>query len=141
MNFNKTKNFIFPNWKSLHRLNKSIIESINHIAYIDIYANDLAKVAYLKKSTLYPVDSIIVKPLYPKKKRKNISRLVIMIKMHNGYDVKNNNWWYGVYDKTGNKVFHEGRIKSCIKCHEIAKETDYLFSETIIDKISLDSDF
>ena len=61
--------------------------------------------------------------------------------MHNGYDVKNNNWWYGVYDKTGNKVFHEGRIKSCIKCHEIAKETDYLFSETIIDKISLDSDF
>ncbi|WP_148218543.1 cytochrome P460 family protein [Sulfurimonas autotrophica] len=48
---------------------------------------------------------------------------------------QNNDWWYGAYDKTGTTVWFEGKIKSCIKCHQIAKKTDYLFTESVMEEI------
>jgi hypothetical protein len=45
-------------------------------------------------------------------------------------------WWYGVYDETGMEGSHQGKIKSCIKCHTQAKETDYMFSESVIESIN-----
>lgn len=132
----KVDKFTFPFWKNMNLLNKYTIESEDHRAYADIYVNDLAKEPYIRESENFPVDSIIVKPLYPKNKRENITRLVIMMKMKDGYDSKNNNWWYGVYDKSGITAYHQGKIASCITCHEVAKDTDYLFSESVMYKIT-----
>ena len=129
--------FIFPKWKNMNLLNKYLLESQDHDAYVDIYVNDIAKEPYILEKNNFPVGSIIVKPLYPKKKRENIARLVIMMKMKSGYDSRNNNWWYGVYDKSGMYASYKGKIKSCITCHAEAKDTDYMFSESVMYDIAL----
>jgi hypothetical protein len=128
--------FTFPRWKSLHKLNTDALVSGAHRAWFDIYVNTLAKKAYLEKSSLFPVGSIVLKPLYPDSQRSKTARLTIMIKMEKGYDAENGDWWYGVYDETGMKRSHQGKIKSCIKCHKIAKETDYMFSESMMENIN-----
>ncbi len=127
--------YIFPNWRNMILLNQFTFESEDHDAFVDIYVNNLAKEPYILENENFPVGSIIVKPLYPKRKREHIARLMIMMKMKNGYDTKNNDWWYGVYDKSGMNPSHEGRIISCIRCHEEARDTDYLFSESVMYKI------
>jgi hypothetical protein len=95
----------------------------------------MAKKAYIDKSNLFPVGSIIVKPLYPDLKRSETAKLTIMIKMEKGYDTENGDWWYGVYDETGMEGWYQGKIQSCIKCHAKAKETDYLFSKDVIQSM------
>ena len=42
--------FTFPFWQDMHRLNKNLIQSQDHNAYVDIYVNDLAKVPYVQES-------------------------------------------------------------------------------------------
>ena len=128
--------FTFPRWKSLHKLNTEALESDSHRAWFDIYVNTLAKESYLEKLDLFPMGSIVVKPLYPDPERSETSKLTIMIKMKKGYDTGNADWWYGVYDETGMEGWYQGKIKSCIKCHAYGKETDYMFSESVMESIT-----
>ncbi|WP_415406094.1 cytochrome P460 family protein [Sulfurovum sp. CS9] len=128
--------FTFPRWKSLHKLNTETLVSADHNAWFDIYVNTIAKKAYVEKLSLLPVGSIILKPLYPDLQRSKTAKLTIMIKMEKGYDPENGDWWYGVYDESGMEGYYQGKIKSCIKCHTQAKETDYMFSESVIESIN-----
>ena len=128
--------FTFPRWKNLHKLTTEALESDSHRAWFDIYINELAKKAYIQKWSLFPVGSIVVKPLYPDPERSETSKLTIMIKMEKGYDTDNGDWWYGVYDETGMEGWYQGKIKSCIKCHAYGKETDYMFSESVMESIN-----
>ena len=128
--------FTFPRWKSLHKLNTEALESNAHRAWFDIYVNTLAKKAYVEKLSLFPVGSIVLKPLYPDPPRSKIAKLTIMIKMEKGYDAENGDWWYGVYDETGMEGWYQGKIQSCIKCHSKAKKTDYMFSESTMESIN-----
>ena len=95
----------------------------------------MAKKAYIDTTNLFPVGSIIVKPLYPDPKRSYTAKLTIMLKMEKGYDNKNGDWWYGVYDESGMNASFQGKIKSCIKCHAKAKKTDYLFSKEVLQNM------
>lgn len=131
----KESDYIFPSWKKMYLLNKQPIESDDHRAYVDIYLNEIAKEYYILEKSKFPVGSIVIKPLYPQKKRENLSRLMIMMKMEDGYDSNNGNWWYGIYDKTGTESYEHGRIISCIRCHEVAEDTDYMFSESVMHEI------
>lgn len=135
-NTDHNNQFTFPYWKSLHKLNTEALKSDAHRAWFDIYINALAKKAYIQKWRLLPVGSIIVKPLYPDPERSETSKLSIMIKMDKGYDTDHGDWWYGVYDESGMKGWYQGKIKSCIKCHTNSKETDYMFSESVIESIN-----
>lgn len=128
--------FTFAFWQDMNLLNKYPFESEDHRSYVDIHVNNLAKEQYIRESDKFPVGSIIVKPLYPEQKRKNIARIMVMMKMEDGYDGNNGNWWYGIYDESGMKASHQGRIASCIACHEVAEDTDYLFSESVMYKIT-----
>jgi hypothetical protein len=128
--------FTFPHWKSLHKLNTETLKSDSHRAWFDIYINALAKKAYIQKWSLFPVGSIVVKALYPDQERSETSKLTIMIKMEKGYDTDNGDWWYGVYDETGMDGWYQGKIKSCIQCHAYGKETDYMFSESVMESIN-----
>jgi len=128
--------FIFPHWKNLHKLNTEALVSDSHSAWFDIYINALAKKAYIEQWSLLPVGSIVVKPLYPDQERSETAKLTIMLKMEKGYDSENGDWWYGVYDETGMEGWYQGKIKSCIKCHAQAKETDYMFSESVMESIN-----
>ncbi len=129
------RHFVFPQWKKFHKLNKALLHSHDHHAKVDIYTNDIATTPYIEQKKLFPIGSIILKPLYKKNDRGYLARLVVMVKMHKNYDKAHNDWWYGVYDKTGTTVWFEGKIQSCIICHERAKKTDYLFSEKVMEEI------
>lgn len=130
------QHFIFPKWREFHPLNKTLLHSHAHNAMVDIYTNDIASQPYIERKAHFPEGSIIIKPLYKENNRNGyLARLVIMVKMHRGYDTEHNDWWYGVYDKTGTVVWFEGKIKSCIGCHQIAKKSDYLFTEQVMEEI------
>ena len=131
------ENISFEGWKAFPKLNHHIFESHSHKAYIDIHANALGKKAYESRAKLFPVGSIIYKPIYTDETGKETLRLTVMIKKEKGYDTENGDWWYGVYDKTGKDAWYQGRINSCIKCHKIVKETDYLFTEKVMDNIEM----
>ena len=55
--------------------------------------------------------------------------------MEDTYDIKNSNWWYGVYGELGIKSYASGKIASCIACHESADDTDYTFSDSVMYNI------
>jgi len=77
-----------------------------------------------------------VKPIYSDQERSEIYKLTIMMKMEKGYDPDNADWWYGVYDESGMEGRYQGKIKSCIECNARAKETDYMFSESVMYTIN-----
>jgi len=128
--------FTFPDWKNLHKLNAEALKSDSHRAWFDLYINELGKNAYIQKWRLFPVGSIVLKALYPDQERSETSKLTIMIKMEKGYDTDHADWWYGVYDETGMEGWYQGKIKACIKCHARGKETDYMFSERVMESIN-----
>jgi len=135
--YEASENISFEGWEKLTRLNEDPLESASHNAFIDIHANDLGQKAYIQKVKVFPVGAELLKPLYADKRRKKLVRLVIMVKKEQGYDSENGDWWYGVYDKTGKEAWYQGRINSCIQCHKIAKESDYLFTESVMDNIEM----
>jgi hypothetical protein len=127
---------VFPEWRQYYKLTPEIIKSDAHNAYVEIYLNDKAKDAYIKVEPRFKEGSKIFKPLYADPQGKHMARLVIMVKMQEGYDSDNGDWWYGVYDESGTKMWYEGRIPECIDCHAMAKETDYLFSRSVMKKLN-----
>jgi len=127
---------VFPNWKQSYDLTKGIIESDAHNAYVEILLNETAVDAYVEVKPLFPVGSEVFKPLYADVEGKEFARLVIMVKMEEGYDSENGDWWYGVYDESGTEMWYEGRIPECISCHAMAKETDYMFSRSVMKKLN-----
>jgi hypothetical protein len=127
---------VFPNWKKHYNLTPDIIESDGHNAYVRIYLNEKAKDAYINVEPRFKEGSKVFKPLYADPEGKFFARLVIMVKMYEGYDSDNGDWWYGVYDESGTKMWYEGRIPECIDCHAMAKETDYLFARSVMKKLN-----
>jgi hypothetical protein len=126
----------FPNWKKSYDLTKGVIESDGHNAYVEIFLNHKAIDAYVEVKPMFPVGSKVFKPLYSDPEGKYFARLVIMVKMQEGYDSAHGDWWYGVYDESGMEMAYEGRIPECINCHIVAKETDYLFSRSVMKKLN-----
>ena len=135
--YKASEDISFEDWKKQTRLNEEPLDSASHNAFIDIYANDLGAKAYIQKAKVFPVGAELFKPLYTDTKRKKLVRLVVMVKKEQGYDSENGDWWYGIYDKTGKEAWYQGRINSCIQCHRIAKESDYLFTESVMDNIEM----
>jgi hypothetical protein len=126
---------VFPKWKKTYDLTKGIMESDAHNAYVEILLNKKAVDAYVEIKPVFPVGSEVFKPLYSDAEGKEFARLVIMVKMEEGYDSANGDWWYGVYDESGTEMAYEGRIPECISCHAMAKETDYLFARSVMKKL------
>ena len=127
---------VFPKWKNTFDLTKGIMESDAHNAYVEILLNKRAVDAYVEMKPLFPVGSKVFKPLYRDAEGKEFARLVIMVKMEEGYDSENGDWWYGLYDESGTQMAYEGRIPECINCHAMAKETDYLFARSVMKKLN-----
>lgn len=129
------ENFLFTDWHKQIKLNPIVLESEAHNAYVDIYVNKLAESTYRNRGSTFKEGAVVYKPLYYSRDKKEIAIIVIMKKMHKGYDTPHNDWWYGVYDENGQVGYHQGRIKSCIACHAQVPQTDYMFSQSVMDKI------
>lgn len=127
----------FEGWEDNYRLTSAPIDSDAHNAYIEIFTNKQATDAYLNEAKEYPVGAIVYKPLYRDIDKKFLVRVVIMQKMYKGYDTENGDWFYAVSNPKGDDVYTQGRIKHCISCHKFVKETDYMFSKSVMKKINI----
>ena len=73
-----------------------------------------------------PVGFRVVKAQYKSKDATEASGLTVMGKMEPGYDPDHGDWFYGVYDSTGTKARMQGKLESCLGCHEADEDQDFL---------------
>lgn len=94
-----------------------------HGAWLKNYVNRPA----LKSSDVPLKDgSIIVKENYSKEKK--LAAVTVMYKVK-GYNPEAGNWYWVKYSPDG-KAAAEGKVKSCIKCHNKAAGNDYIFTHS-----------
>ena len=60
----------YENWDKLYKLTPTVLDSEAHRAYIEMFTNKKATLAYINKTKEYPVGSIVIKPLYQDKAKK-----------------------------------------------------------------------
>lgn len=132
---NAEKSPNFSNWRGQIKLNIEAFESEAHNAFTDIYVNSKALNAYTMRKKLFPVGSVVLKPLFKTAKKEFQTLLMLMKKMPKGYDSKNGDWWYGVYGQSGKQAYYQGKLNSCIACHKQGEKTDYVFSNSVMDHI------
>lgn len=104
-----------------------------------ILANPIAYEALKNKTEVMPDGSILVKigwdveemELFPSAlEAKEVQRVEYMIKDSKRFDHDGDHWGYARFVKQENaeyKSWDKG-TQSCISCHQIAKENDYLFT-------------
>lgn len=92
-----------------------------HGRYHRIFISPELRAALPIKEGEVPVGSIIVKENYSPDKK--LAAFTLMAKVE-GYDDKNNDWFWAKYDAKGN-VQAEGKLKKCADCH-VSSANDYL---------------
>lgn len=99
-----------------------------------IYMNDKAMQTFTHKGNLYPVGAVIVKHKnihgYGDSKsgewiHKAVNGVGGMVKRSPGFDPLHGDWEYFYFEDVSK--IENGRIASCIQCHEATKNTDYVF--------------
>lgn len=128
------ENLTFEGWGKWKQITHKPVRSAGHSNnWVGIFVNDIARETYLSAGTLYPDCAAIVKPIYRGADGQTVRKLTMMVKMPAGFDTENGNWWYGSSDPSGIKVVQKVRRSECIACHEQAADTDYLFSEDVLE--------
>lgn len=122
-------------WKNWTAITPTPVISKGHgNKWVKIYVDETAKETYESAGAPYPECSKIVKPLFKASEGKLIVKLTAMVKMAPGYDPANGDWWYALYDGPGTELKKQGKLyNDCIACHKQAAETDYLFSEDVLE--------
>jgi hypothetical protein len=102
---------------------------------IRIFMNDVAAEAFERSAKDYPAGSIIVKEKQGQRyfadegslqqNPKTPDGVGGMIKRRPGYDPEHGNWEYFYLEDPSD--VESGKILTCIKCHEGASNTDYVF--------------
>ena len=98
-----------------------------HGFYLRTFVNNIAFDAIVAKSGRYPDGAIIVKENY--KPDKTLASITVMRKI-SGYDPAHNDWFWVKYNPDGS-VAVEGKVQSCISCHERVESQDYVYSAKI----------
>lgn len=78
-----------------------------------------------RNGKVMPVGSIIAKEKYIGSNP--MSSYALMIKREAGYDPEHGDWQYVYVDSNAKPAVSEGKLVNCIKCHDGAKDSDYLF--------------
>jgi hypothetical protein len=108
---------------------------LGHETWVNIYANDLAEGIYQSASgEVFPVCAKIVKTHLDDPKSDTVNTITVMVKMPAGYDPEHNDWWWGMYDKTGKIAEMSGKVQVCIECHQSLSSDDYVFSKAVMSK-------
>ncbi len=94
--------------------------------YCHVYVNDVGLTPMKTGKGEYALGSVVIKQKYSDRVSMHTELFTIMRKMDAGYDPENGDWEYSVVDSTGTKVLSSGRIESCIACHALYPETDYI---------------
>ena len=122
----------FDEWQEWRKLTPVPIRSREHIDWVIIYVDDLARSSDLASTGAYAECAKVVKVHFSNARGTDILRLMLMAKMAAGFDPDHGDWWYGMYDgKAGTSVIEEGAIANCIVCHQRASDTDYIFASEV----------
>ena len=109
-----------------------------------IYMNGVAADTFKANGTAFPVGSVIVKQkaifgyVNPEGKEVREADLGVggMVKRPVGYDPEHGDWEYFYFQDAGN--IEAGRIASCVQCHSLARDKDYVFGTWNDSKASHD---
>jgi hypothetical protein len=95
--------------------------------FITVYVNDLGRHAMTEEfNPRFPVGTVIVKEKLPNKDATAAELLTVMRKRERGYDSKNGDWEYLMFDGPGRVVQEPGKTESCQSCHMTYERTDYV---------------
>jgi hypothetical protein len=104
--------------------------------FVVVYVNDIGKDAMMKeKKPKFPEGSIIVKEKYPAVDHVAPELLTVMRKREAGYNQKNGDWEYMVFDGAATKVLVRGKLEPCQGCHLMHEQTDFVSRNYLPDEI------
>ena len=98
--------------------------------YLTVYVNPIGQNAMMKGGT-FPFGSVIVK-----EKREEGNRLdgngpvvlsTVMIKREKGYNPACGDWEFAAMNPKATKTDGEGKLESCMKCHQEVAKKDFVF--------------
>lgn len=126
----------FEGWEGWEAITASPVISYAHGEnWVGIFANEIASETYKAATAPFPECSAIVKSIYTDMDGSAVRKLTIMVKMPAGYDPDHGDWWYGDSESTGTVISEGGRREDCMSCHEVAIETDYVFSDDVMETV------
>lgn len=103
------------------------VDSPHHIPALRYFASKEFAPAVIEGKSPYPVGTTIVKEKLSNPEAEKPFAVAAMIKREKGYDPDHGDWEY-VYTTLGeNPETQRGKISSCIACHRIKAEQDYLY--------------
>jgi hypothetical protein len=95
--------------------------------WVTVYVNSVARRAMLEQQKpKFPRGSLIIKEKLTAADSKTPELLTVMHKREKGFNPKNGDWEYLVYDGAGTKVKAQGKLQNCQSCHASWKTTDYV---------------
>lgn len=96
-----------------------------HGAYLKFYANSIALKAVREGKNTLPHGSILMKLNYAEDK-KTLMALTPMYK-YDGYNPEAGDWFWAKYKPNG-EALASGKVQSCIDCHRVKKDNDWIFT-------------
>ena len=109
----------YPFWPGHEGINPG---QVPHGSFHKIYIHPYLRDALPIQNRIAPPGSIIVKCNL--NDRKEIMDFTIMAKVK-GYSPETSDWFWAKITKNG-KIIAEGRVESCIECHSIKKNNDFI---------------
>jgi hypothetical protein len=96
--------------------------------FITVYVNETGTEAMMQdRRPHFPQGSVIVKEKLPSKDSSSPELLTVMLKREAGYNRENGDWEYIALDGAGKEVQERGRLQNCQACHQMAKDSDYVY--------------
>ena len=96
-----------------------------HAPILTTYVSDDVRAA-LDGNGDIPDRGIIIKENY--NEVKELQALTVMYKVQ-GYDPQHDDWFWGYYKADGS-IINEGKIDSCISCHDLAENRPYIWNDS-----------
>ena len=122
----------FEEWKEWTRIFPEPYYSSEHRNLVNVYVDGLTTVSATGEQ--FEECAKIAKVHFTGATGIETYLLMLMVKMPSGFDPDHGDWWYAMYDTTvGTSVIEQGVIANCIKCHERASDTDYVFMSNAIN--------
>jgi hypothetical protein len=95
--------------------------------FISVYVNEIGEHAMMAEAhPRFPPGAIIVKEKRDTEADGAPVLMTIMVKHDKGHDVGNADWEFLVMDGAMTKVAKPAKEGSCIRCHSVYSETDYV---------------
>jgi hypothetical protein len=119
-----TKSSPYTKWEHWPGLPEMYRGKPPHGAYLEVFANPIA-IKAAKAGTIMPHGAIIVKENIAKDKT-TVVAITPMFKIKN-FNPEGDDWFWAKYKPDGS-IGAEGKVESCIKCHKVAKATNWIFN-------------